>query len=99
MRCPRGLARVLLADRGIVVLDEPGEHLDPAMADRVTATALTATAGRSAVLITHRMAHTGACDEVIVLIGGRVVQRGAPDSLSGWYAEAVAREHGEPLDG
>lgn len=93
------LARVLLADRPAVVLDEPGEHLDPEMADRITATALAATGGRSVVLITHRMAHTGACDEVIVLREGRVEQRGAPDSLSGWYAEAVARERGEPLDG
>ena len=68
------------------------------MADRVTATALAATGTRSAVLITHRMAHTGACDEVIVLRDGRVAQRGAPGALTGWYAEAVARERGEPID-
>jgi thiol reductant ABC exporter CydC subunit len=96
------LARVLLAGRPIVVLDEPGEHLDPAMADQVTAAALAATEGRSVVLITHRMAHTWACEEVAVLIDGRVVQRGAPDVLAavdGWYAEAVARERGETTDG
>jgi thiol reductant ABC exporter CydC subunit len=93
------LARVLLADRPIVVLDEPGEHLDPAMADQVTAAALAATSDRSVVLITHRMAHTSSCDEVVVLSSGRVVQRGAPGELGGWYAEAVARERGEPRDG
>jgi ATP-binding cassette subfamily C protein CydCD len=95
------LARVLLADRPIVVLDEPGEHLDPAMADQVTAAALSSTAGRSVVLITHRMAHTEDCDEVVVLSQGRVVQRGAPDLLravEGWYAEAAAREEGSPRD-
>ncbi|MCU0283738.1 MAG: ATP-binding cassette domain-containing protein [Candidatus Nanopelagicales bacterium] len=92
------LARVLLADRPIVVLDEPGEHLDPAMADQVTASAMAATAGRAVVLITHRMAHTERCAEVIVLTGGRVAERGAPATLGGWYAEAVARERGEPLD-
>ncbi len=92
------LARVLLADRPIVVLDEPGEHLDAAMADQVTAAAMAATSGRSVVLITHRMAHTGACAEVIVLTGGRVAERGAPEVLGGWYAEAVARERGEPID-
>jgi thiol reductant ABC exporter CydC subunit len=92
------LARVLLAERPIVVLDEPGEHLDAAMADQVTAAAIAATAGRSVVLITHRMAHTGACAEVIVLTGGRVADRGAPEALGGWYAEAVARERGEPID-
>jgi thiol reductant ABC exporter CydC subunit len=95
------LARVLLADRPIVVLDEPGEHLDPGMADQVTAAALSSTAGRSVVLITHRMAHTGDCDEVVVLSQGHVVQRGTPEELreaEGWYAEAAAREEGSPLN-
>lgn len=92
------LARVLLADRPIVVLDEPGEHLDPSTADQVTAAALTATSGRSIVLITHRMAHTGHCDEVIELGGGRVVQRGAASELQGWFREALARETGAPID-
>ena len=95
------LARVLLADRPIVVLDEPGEHLDADMADQVTAAALSSTAGRSVVLITHRMAHTGDCDEVVVLSQGHVVQRGTPEELreaEGWYAEAAAREEGSPLD-
>ncbi len=93
------LARVLLADRPIVVLDEPGEHLDPAMADQVTSTALAATQGRSVLLITHRMAHTGDCDEVVVLNQGAVEARGAPAELAGWYAQALARERGEASDG
>lgn len=89
------LARVLLADRPVALLDEPGEHLDPAMADQVTAAALAATVGRSVVLVTHRMAHTEDCDEVIVLNEGEVVQRGRPDQLRvGWYAQARAREAG-----
>jgi ATP-binding cassette subfamily C protein CydCD len=83
------LDRVLLADRPVVVLDEPGEHLDPQLADRVTAVALAAAADRSVVLVTHRMAHTGTCDEVLVLIDGRVAQRGSPGELAGWYAEAA----------
>ncbi len=96
-----GLARVLLADRPIVILDEPGEHLDPTMADQVTGTALTSTAGRSVVLITHRMAHTGDCDEVVVLSEGRIVARGTPAELratDGWYALAVAREQPHPQE-
>jgi len=90
------LARVLLADRPVVVLDEPGEHLDPVMADDVTAAALAGTQGRSVLLITHRMAHTGTCDEVLVLTAGEVVDRGVPDQLGGWYGQAVARERGLP---
>ena len=92
------LARVLLADRPVVVLDEPGEHLDAQMADQVTRAALTATAGRSVLLITHRMTHTEQCDEVVVLSEGAVLQRGAPGQLGGWYAAALAREHGETTD-
>lgn len=94
------LARVLLADRPIVVLDEPGEHLDAVMADLITAAALNTTQGRSVVLITHRMAHTGDCDEVLVLHEGRVVQRGSPAELrsaGGWYTGAIAREEGTTL--
>ena len=71
------------------------------MADQVTAAALSSTTGRSVVLVTHRMAHTGDCDEVVVLSQGRVVQRGTPAELraaEGWYAEATAREEGSPLD-
>jgi ABC-type multidrug transport system fused ATPase/permease subunit len=71
------------------------------MADQVTAAALSSTAGRSVVLITHRMAHTEDCDEVVVLSQGRVVQRGTPAALrtaQGWYAEAAAREEGNPID-
>lgn len=94
------LARVLLADRPIVVLDEPGEHLDPVMADEVTAAALDTTAGRAVVLVTHRMAHTVDCDEVLVLDAGRLVARGSPAELraaGGWYAEATAREEGSDM--
>ncbi len=94
------LARALLADCPIVVLDEPGEHLDPLMADAVTAAALDTTTGRSVVLVTHRMAHTGRCDEVLVLDGGHVVSRGTPDELratGGWYAEARTREEGSDM--
>ncbi|MFI2075141.1 thiol reductant ABC exporter subunit CydD [Streptomyces triculaminicus] len=80
------LARALLADFPVLVLDEPAEHLDLATADALTADLLAATEGRTAVLITHRLAGLEAVDEVIVLDAGRVVQRGA-------YAE-LARENG-----
>ncbi|MCP3754986.1 thiol reductant ABC exporter subunit CydD [Streptomyces sp. TBY4] len=77
------LARALLADFPVLVLDEPAEHLDLATADALTADLLAATEGRATVLITHRLAGLEAVDEVLVLDGGRVVQRGA-------YAELAA---------
>ncbi|MFF1693659.1 thiol reductant ABC exporter subunit CydD [Streptomyces sp. NPDC058257] len=71
------LARALLADFPVLVLDEPAEHLDLPTADALTDDLLAATEGRTTLLITHRLAGLDAVDEVIVLDAGRVVQRGA----------------------
>ncbi|MER5400449.1 thiol reductant ABC exporter subunit CydD [Streptomyces sp. NPDC002599] len=71
------LARALLADFPVLVLDEPAEHLDLPTADALTADLLAATEGRTTLLITHRLAGLDAVDEVIVLARGQVVQRGA----------------------
>ncbi|MFD5507827.1 thiol reductant ABC exporter subunit CydD [Streptomyces sp. NPDC127051] len=79
------LARALLADFPVLVLDEPAEHLDLATADALTADLLAATEGRTTVLITHRLAGLEAVDEVLVLERGAVVQRGT-------YAELAAAE-------
>lgn len=76
------LARALLADFPVLVLDEPAEHLDLPTADALTADLLAATEGRTTVLITHRLAALAAVDEVLVLDGGRVVQRGAYEELA-----------------
>ncbi|MEU0189733.1 thiol reductant ABC exporter subunit CydD [Streptomyces afghaniensis] len=75
------LARALLADFPVLVLDEPAEHLDLPTADALTADLLAATEGRTTLLITHRLAGLEAVDEVIVLDQGRVVQRGAYEEL------------------
>jgi ATP-binding cassette subfamily C protein CydCD len=79
------LARALLADFPVLVLDEPAEHLDLPTADALTADLLAATEGRTTLLITHRLAGLDAVDEVIVLAEGSVVQRGV-------YAELAAVE-------
>ncbi|MEU3736617.1 thiol reductant ABC exporter subunit CydD [Streptomyces sp. NPDC032198] len=71
------LARALLADFPVLVLDEPAEHLDLPTADALTDDLLAATEGRTTLLITHRLAGLDAVDEVIVLDAGQVVQRGA----------------------
>ncbi|QMV22558.1 thiol reductant ABC exporter subunit CydD [Streptomyces sp. SCUT-3] len=77
------LARALLADFPVLVLDEPAEHLDLATADALTADLLAATEGRSTLMITHRLAGLeGRVDEVVVLDGGEVVQRGGWDELA-----------------
>ncbi|MEU9701313.1 thiol reductant ABC exporter subunit CydD [Streptomyces sp. NPDC047981] len=79
------LARALLADFPVLVLDEPAEHLDLATADALTDDLLRATEGRTTVLITHRLHGLDAVDEVVVLDAGRTVQRGP-------YAELARAE-------
>lgn len=75
------LARALLADPPVLVLDEPTEGLEPATADEVLADVLDATRGRTTLLVTHRPAGLEAVDEVVVLDRGRVVMRGTHRDL------------------
>ncbi len=75
------VARALLADFSILILDEPVEHLDPAAADALTADLLALTEGRSTLLITHRLAGLDQVDEILVLHEGHVVERGTHRDL------------------
>jgi ATP-binding cassette, subfamily C, bacterial CydC len=70
------LARALLADPALLVLDEPTAHLDLANRQSLTADLLAATAGRATLLITHYLDGLAAVDEVVVLDHGRVAERG-----------------------
>jgi len=89
------LARALLADFPVLVLDEPGEHLDTPTADAIVADTLAATREKATLLITHRLTGLHMVDEVIVLDRGRVLERGAHSALlalGGRYAELYRRE-------
>ncbi len=101
------VARALLADFPVLVLDEPGEHLDPAAADALTADLLDVTAGRSLVLVTHRLAGLESVDEILVMESGVVVERGTHDELLDqagpysdlWWAEMRTDRHVRSPDG
>ncbi|OIQ84336.1 lipid A export ATP-binding/permease protein MsbA [mine drainage metagenome] len=92
------LARALLKDAPILILDEPTEGLDAATERELFAALAQAMAGRTVLLISHRLgALAELVDEVAVLQAGRVVQRGrvaALESQPGPYAQL--RELYEP---
>jgi ATP-binding cassette subfamily C protein CydC len=71
MRRRLALARALLADPRVLVLDEPTAHLDPATRDAVLDDLLAATEGRTVVLITHDPAGLDRLDEVVELAAPR----------------------------
>jgi ABC-type transport system involved in cytochrome bd biosynthesis fused ATPase/permease subunit len=64
------LARVLLAGFPVVILDEPAEHLDEETAGELTSDLLSAVAGRTVLLITHRPVPPGTVDQVLRLDAG-----------------------------
>jgi thiol reductant ABC exporter CydC subunit len=91
------IARALLADFPLIVLDEPGEHLDTQTADAIVADLLTIARETGVLLITHRLAGLEEVDEVLVLDRGRVLERGAHAellALGGRYASLWERENG-----
>jgi len=75
------LARALLADPAVLILDEPTAHVDQETAAALTADLLGLTAGRTTLLITHDMAGLECLDEIVVLDRGKVVQRGTHAQL------------------
>ncbi|HUJ07939.1 MAG TPA: thiol reductant ABC exporter subunit CydC [Streptosporangiaceae bacterium] len=94
------LARALLADPALLILDEPTAHLPADQRLALTADLLAATAGRSTLLITHDPAGLEQVDEIVVLDHGTVAERGTHAQLlaaGGWYASMCGAEPGAAL--
>lgn len=84
-------ARVLLVDPGLVVLDEASSRLDPATEARVTAAVARLLAGRTVVVIAHRLSTLERADEIMVVDAGRVVEHGPRAALAADSSSAYAR--------
>jgi ATP-binding cassette subfamily C protein CydC len=76
------IARALLKDAPILLLDEPTENLDPQTEHAVLEAIDRLMAGRTVLLITHKLATVQSrVDEVLVLEGGRIAERGTHTEL------------------
>jgi ATP-binding cassette, subfamily B, bacterial len=84
------IARVLLKDPAIVVLDEATAHLDTESERLVQAALKETLEGRTSLVIAHRLSTVVDADEIIVLDAGRIAERGTHRELlvaGGLYAE------------
>jgi ATP-binding cassette subfamily C protein CydC len=75
------LARVLLAGRPILVLDEPTANLDPETGRVVIDGLLSATRDQTVILITHDLAAAARTDEIVVVEAGRTAEHGTHEAL------------------
>ena len=84
------IARLLLKAPKVVVLDEATAHLDSESELAVQLALKTALAGRTSVVIAHRLSTVREADQLLVVAEGRIVQRGTHTELlaaGGVYAE------------
>jgi ATP-binding cassette subfamily B protein len=84
------IARMLLKDPAIVILDEATSHLDAENESLVQEALAGALAGRTSLVIAHRLSTITAADQILVLDEGRIVQRGTHADLlaeGGLYAD------------
>ncbi len=75
------LARAYVADPDLLVLDEATSAVDPATEARIASALEALTRGRTSVTVAHRLSTAEAADEVLVVEGGEVVQRGTHAEL------------------
>ena len=95
------IARVLLKDPAIVILDEATSHLDSESEIAIQRALDDALRGRTAIVIAHRLSTIVGADRILVVDGGRIAESGTHDELlarGGIYADLYSsqlRPHAE----
>jgi subfamily B ATP-binding cassette protein MsbA len=89
------VARALLTDAPFIVLDEPTSALDPHHEAVVTQSLAALKGKRTMIVVSHRLSTVVDCDQIFVMDGGQVVERGTHDqlvALRGVYYEMARQQ-------
>lgn len=95
-----GIARVVLKDPRILILDEATSSLDSVTEADVQAALEEASRGRTTIVVAHRLSTVANADKIVVLRDGEVVEQGAHADLiarDGQYAELWRMQAEEPI--
>jgi ABC-type multidrug transport system fused ATPase/permease subunit len=90
------IARAILRDAPILILDEPTANLDVEAEAEVMRAIDRLTTGRTVIVISHRLSTLGRVDEIAVLEGGRIVERGTYQQLKasgGTFTHLLAEQN------
>lgn len=83
--------RAFLSDPAVVILDEASSRLDPATEAHITAAMHALLAGRTAIIVAHRLATLDEVDAIAVVDGGEIVEHGPRDALAADPSSRFAR--------
>jgi ATP-binding cassette subfamily B protein len=89
------LARALVVDPAVLILDDAFSSVDTATEERILSRLRRFMAERTTILVSHRASTLRAADRIVVLDEGRVVESGTHDELldrEGWYAALYRRQ-------
>jgi ABC-type multidrug transport system fused ATPase/permease subunit len=90
-----GIARALLRDPRILILDEATSSVDSRTEALIQSALQTLLKGRTSFVIAHRLSTIRDADQVLVMQAGQIVERGTHDELlarNGLYAELYRRQ-------
>lgn len=76
------IARAILKDAPILLLDEPTTHLDASTEEGIIQGLRTCIQGRTTIMITHRLIGLDMADEILVMRAGRIAERGTHHELA-----------------